>query len=524
MKIKHFKIIGIVFSLVLILGLSLNSTLTNFFALNGQSNEDLKVFNSFDLHLSSSITWTTNGIIICNETYYQEMPQIISDGYGGAIIAWEDRRTASYINIYAQRIDSDGNALWDPNGTVICSASWGQVRVQLCSDGLGGAIITWDDSRGPTYDIYAQRIDSAGNVKWTLDGEEICTEVEDQKYVQICSDGVGGAIITWEDYRVLPGRQIWAQRIDQNGNVLWDANGTLIRAPGGHPQIINNGMGAAIITCAQRDVWAQKIALNGTVLWGADGIDICDEDGTQTIPHLCSDGSGGAIITWGDARTGTFIWDVYAQRVASNGTVLWTLNGSAICTEIGSQGNARICSDDSGGAIITWTDTRAGGYDIYAQKIDSAGNVKWTLNGSAICTAYESQIEIQLCHDGYGGSIIVWRDYRNGNDWDVYAQWVDTDGNVELMGGMLICNATDDQYNPQICSDGSGGAFITWEDHRFSHSDVYAQHFITPEREIEDGNGEPSVISFGLFYLFFIIIAMISLVSISKRRSFFKSK
>lgn len=523
MKIKPYKIIGIVFSLLLILGLSLNSTLTNFFALQGQSNEDLKFFNSPDLHLSSNITWTTNGIIICNETYYQEVPQICSDGYEGAIIAWEDRRSGQYSDIYAQRIDSDGNALWDPNGTVICSASFGQVRVQLCSDGLGGAIITWDDSRGPTYDIYAQRIDSAGNVNWTLDGEEICTEVEDQREVQICSDGVGGAIITWEDYRDIA-RQIMAQRIDQNGNILWDANGTLIRARGGHPQIINNGMGAAIITCAETDIWAQKIALNGTVLWGADGIDICDEDNTQTFPHLCSDGFGGAIITWGDDRTGIGS-DVYAQRVASNGTVLWILNGSAICTEIGSQHNARICSDDSGGAIITWTDTRAGAgdYDIYAQKIDSAGNVKWTLNGSAICTAYESQFEPQLCHDGYGGSIIVWRDYRNGNDRDVYAQWVDTDGNVELMGGMLICNATDDQLYPQICSDGSGGAFITWDDHRFSHSDVYAQHFITPERE-EDGNGEPPGISFGLFYVFFIIIAMISLVFISKRRSLFKSK
>ena len=91
------------------------------------------------------------------------------------------------------------------------------------------------------------------------------------------------------------------------------------------------------------------------------------------------------------------------------------------------------------------------------------------------------------------------------------------------MGGMLICNATDDQFYPQLCSDGSGGVFITWEDHRFSHSDIYAQHFITPERE-EDGNGEPPAISFGPFYIFFIIIAMISLVFISKRQSFFKSK
>ena len=371
MKKNSYKILGIVFSLVLLLGLSLNSTLSNFFALKGQSNEDLKGLNSIDLHLSSNITWTTNGIIICNETYSQEIPQICSDGYGGAIIGWQDERVST--DIYVQRIDSDGNALWNPNGTLICNASGTTVRVQLCSDGSGGAIITWDDSRGPAYDIYAQRIDSAGNVKWTHNGEEICTEVEQQRDAQICSDGVGGAIITWEDYRDIS-RKIMAQRIDQDGNILWDANGTLIRAPGGHPQIINNGMGAAIITCAVTDVWAQMIALNGTVLWGVDGIDICDEDNTQTFPHLCSDGLGGAIITWGDDRTGIGS-DVYAQRVASNGTVLWTLNGSAICTEIGSQHNARICSDDSGGAILTWTDTRVGEYDIYAQKIDLAGNV-----------------------------------------------------------------------------------------------------------------------------------------------------
>ena len=34
---------------------------------------------------------------------------------------------------------------------------------------------------------------------WMSDGRVICKESNDQLYPQICSDGAGGAIITWED-------------------------------------------------------------------------------------------------------------------------------------------------------------------------------------------------------------------------------------------------------------------------------------------------------------------------------------
>ena len=74
----------------------------------------------------------------------------------------------------------------------------------MCSDGAGGVIFAWSDDRYVTYHVYAQRVDSNGNVKWTTNGVPMWDPwYDDQVGVQICSDGAGGAIIVWEDGRNL---------------------------------------------------------------------------------------------------------------------------------------------------------------------------------------------------------------------------------------------------------------------------------------------------------------------------------
>ena len=105
----------------------------------------------------------TVNVPICTAANDQESPQLVSDGAGGAIIAWEDWRSGAYI--YAQRVDANGTVLWTTNGVPICTAEDGQRYPKLVSDGTGGAIITWWDSRSSHLgDIYAQRIDSNGTV------------------------------------------------------------------------------------------------------------------------------------------------------------------------------------------------------------------------------------------------------------------------------------------------------------------------------------------------------------------------
>lgn len=113
----------------------------------------------------------------------QSYPKIVSDGSGGAIIVWEDKRSGTNTDIYAQRIDVSGNVKWTTNGVAISTAANDQKRLTIVSDGSGGAIIAWEDYRSiySETDIYAQRIDASGNVKWTANGVAISTAANNQK-------------------------------------------------------------------------------------------------------------------------------------------------------------------------------------------------------------------------------------------------------------------------------------------------------------------------------------------------------
>ena len=275
--------------------------------------------------------------------------------------------------------------LWakeNPVNVAISTAVSDQDIFQIISDGSGGAIIAWDDYRsGTNYDIYAQRVSSAGAALWATNGVAISTATNDQNSPQLISDGSGGAIITWQDYR----------------------SGT------------------------NDDIYAQRVNSAGTVLWPTDGVAISTAVSDQDRFRLISAGSGGAIITWNDTRSGTA--DIYAQRVNSAGAVLWATDGVAISTAANHQYIPQLISDGSGGSIITWYDFRSGtNYDIYAQRVNSAGAVLWATDGVAISTAANHQYVPQLISDNSGGAIITWQDYRSGTDLDIYAQGISASG------------------------------------------------------------------------------------------------
>jgi hypothetical protein len=332
--------------------------------------------------------WSPNPNVnnaICTSPEVGWHPTSCSDSSGGAIITWHKFRSGTnWSDIFAQRINVAGVVQWTANGVAICTASETQNFSQICSDDSGGAIITWEDWRpGINKDIYAQRINGAGVVQWTANGVAIGTATENQSASNICSDGSGGAIITWDDERSGTSSDIYAQRINGAGVVQWKANGV------------------AIGTATEN----------------------------QSASNICSDGSGGAIITWEDERSGTNS-DIYAQRINGAGVVQWTANGVAICTATENQSASNICSDGSGGAIITWTDWRPGiNRDIYAQRINGAGVVQWTANGEAVTTAAGIQRDPRIVCDGSGRAIIAWHDHR-GSTWDVYASKLNPAGQL----------------------------------------------------------------------------------------------
>ena len=433
---------------------------------------------------SGVVEWSTNGIAICSASDNQWYPEITTDGYGGAIIAWQDYRSGVSYDVYASRVDGDGNAGWTACGVPISTAAFSQTNVRIVSDGGQGGIIVWEDYRNGSAnsDIYGQRVFSDGYRLWSKNGVPISTATSYQTGPTAAPDGSGGVLVAWEDLRN-GSYDVYAQRGSSIQAMLWRPNGAVVCSTTANtymPQIASDGSGGAIVVwenvvgAGTSDIYAQRLGSSGSQMWTAAGVVVCGAANHQQEPQIIPDGAGGAIVAWYDMRGATV--DVYAQRVNANGTPLWAANGVVVSGAASAQSYPRIASDGAGGAIVCWTDSRNGNYDIYAQRVNASGVAQWTTDGIGVCTETGQQQAPALMADGAGGVIVCWQDFRSGNS-DIYAQRLNASGVAQwTAGGVVACAATGAQNAPNMATDGDYGAVISWYDGRSGVTpDIYAQ-------------------------------------------------
>ena len=467
------------------------------------------------------IEWEDNGVLICDEGgpgVPQKEIEICSDGDGGAIIVWMDMRAGgSNQQIYAQRIASNGTIMWDDGGIAICNIEFGggyqQWAPAICSDGRGGAYIAWHGDRigSNGFDIYVQRVDSDGNTQFTPNGTVICGAIGNQKFPDLCRDKDNNAIIAWQDERS-GDLDVYIQVVSYYEDIKF-LNGLAICNATGDQEAIkvcgDQNKHASIAWIDSRhagySLYAQLIEIDGfgtfEIEWNANGTSVCNS--TMTNPGydgpyldidniaICEDRDDGAFIVWVDNRTESYSdYDIYAQRIAENGTVMWIANGSAINNELDTQHRVQICRDENAGAIITWMD---GWGSIYGQRVNEIGTPLWTINGTEICDQEGDIWGQQICSDGEGGAFLSWSGEVEGTIiTDIFVQKLTSDGSLEwTKSGINIVDADYDQKGLRMCYDGNGGIILAWKDERTDpDGDVYAQKVINvPSAPTAGGGG-----------------------------------
>lgn len=437
-----------------------------------------------------SAQWSMNTMVntlVCDTAQLQKDVRLTSDGAGGVFMVWRDyRKGTNRSDIYAQRLDSLGYPQWQKNGVGVCTLAADQSTPAIISDDRGGVLIAWSDWRsGIERDLYAQRLDGNGNIMWQANGAPITTENAREHSQKIVKDGQGGLIAVWEK-QVGNRWDIWAQRIDSSGQAVWVDGG--ISACTDNSNRINHkaqrdGKGGVIIAWQDErsgtyDIYAQRFDPNGQRLWGDNAKPVCVAPGVQTTPKIDPEKQqGGVYIAWIDGRNGSD-YDIYAQRLDSTGSTLWGPTGLAVCATTGNQSAMDILSNNKvDGVIVTWKDKRSGNFDIYTQKLESNGFPSWAMNGIKVCDAAGDQLNPNIVSDKDSGAIITWQDER-GADFDIYAQRVDKNGVIAwATNGEVVCNAIGDQEAPKNIPDNKGGTIIAWKDERTSNfDDIYAHH------------------------------------------------
>lgn len=424
---------------------------------------------------------------VCTFTASQNEVRGTTDGAGGAIFAWRDERAgASSTDIYAQRVDAAGNVLWDPAGVPVDTEASVQLHVQIASDAAGGAFIMWQDSGTSPDRVRLARIDGGGSLVWpTL---TLSVEASDAQVVahrkQLVEDGAGGVIAVWGHVN----GHVYAHRVDSGGNTLWSGLVANAATSNTNVTVDADGTGGALLCWVDRrvvsniNIYAQKIASGGAHLWTAGGDSVTGAAGTQNFPVIAHDGSGGAIIAWNDARGDC---QLYAQHMDAGGSRLWTGGGMLVGFIASICGNEppKIGPDGSGGAIVIWESYLGGAqeWDVLAQRLDASGSFLWGGAPVAVCSATRSQNFSELLVDGGGGALVAWADARSVSRLDIFAQRLDATGAPQWQADGDTVEWGAPSSHPDLVPVSPGQAIIGYERGLYPGLDIYAQLFPVDE-------------------------------------------
>ena len=396
----------------------------------------------------SAGAWEASGLPLCGLDCQPGIPRPLPDGEGGAYVAWTGRSDqALHADIFVQRITRTGTIApgWPAEGAPACLEGGDQYLNAISSDGQGGILLTWQDWRGPSADIYVQRILPTGEVApgWSANGVQASANLENQNRGTVCPDGSGGAYAAWQDRR----------------------NYATLR----------------------EDVYAQHILADGAVdpAWPRDGLPVAVVPEAQIGPLILADGVEGAVVVWGDSRDDPPDgFSPYGVRINGTGSVQpnWTSGGTRLGVAGGS--NQLLHSEGSDFYLTRRTftpDFFDGQYYVHRFTLDGEVAAGWPPEGVRVCNAPGDRQDLEAAEDGTGGVVLAWYDYRLPGS-DIYASHVLPGGTLAPgipPDGLLV----SDPFQPNelqvgVAPDGAGGMYVVWEWHDGFTSSGRMQHVL----------------------------------------------
>ncbi len=455
-------------------------------------------------------------------------PAVAFDGTN-LLVVWSGRGPGGTLDIAGARVSPAG-AVLDPEAITISAAADAQTLPAVGFDGAN-LLVAWMDERSGEADIYGARVTPAGEVLGATDFP-ISTAPRVQEVPTVATGGTD-SLVAWSDQRagsgiaLGPPADIFGARVPDAGAVLEPEGIALSRSANGQtrPAVAFDGANYFVVWIDHRHgdpaVYGGRVSPGGTVLDGA-GIRIASTAAElDEEPAVVFDGSN-FLAVWRDVRTDER-GDIYAARVSRAGALLDPA-GIAVSTGESDQRWPALAFDGTN-SLVTWTDWRSAGQDIYGTRISRAGTVlnpsgvrigtgpgatnqflpavafngtdylvTWTSDEAIYGDIYGTRVSragavldpsgIHVSSaDGYqafatatsDGSnfFVAWFDGRDGaDDYDIYATRVGADGTVLDPAGIPVSTAPGRQWFPAVAYNRR--YLVTWQDERNGQSDVYA--------------------------------------------------
>lgn len=484
-----------------------------FVAFTSSRNYSTSGYDIYGTRVSASGSVTdgsgsTGGLALATATGDQRVPDVASVG-SAYLTVWQDARNGG-LDIYGTRVTSAGS-VQDAGGFVISTATNAQSAPAVIGNGTE-YLVAWTDGRGTSNDIYGTRVTTSGTLTDGTAGVALRAASGDQNrpslawngsmYLLAWNDTVSGpntstayayrlsASLTVQDSAPINvGYVYFSYPVAGGGGssflVVWSYGGRIKGARVTDAGVNQDTTARQFNTTAEQRA-EPELAWNGSsylVTWQHDDnwydvravrLDsrgaLLDQtalviDATSDFDYLASVASDGRdwFVVWNRSN------DIYGRFVRADGTM-----GASFLVSGGTANKfyPRAAWDGTN-YLVVWEDRGADSGDIAGTRVSPSGTVLDGANGFTIVQAVGAQSQPRIAWNGTR-YLVVWDDFRNGANLDVYAARVAANATVEDAGGIAVAAFADSQTQADVAASGST-FLVVWQDERpTTGSDIYA--------------------------------------------------
>jgi len=376
--------------------------------------------------------------------------------------------------------------------------AYGDQQVPAVARGRDGALVVWADNRNNVTNIFGTRLDDSGHV---LDPQGI-DFTPDSRHFQGTPDVAWNGVdylVVWSDDRSTNANDIYGALITPSGSVV--SRFPVSTAPGWQANPVVAWDGSTFLVAwdsfdpqraaSPQDVYAARVASNGTVL-DPSGIPIATNSAQQAAPSVSSDGSSFFVVWQDEGLGGGF--DILGARIEADGT---DQDPSGVHVGVAARDQEYASIAWSGSEyLVGWADGRTWpNNSIFAARVTSDAHVLDPA-GLELATTQRSQGSVDVAWDG-SDFLVAWgRDVDGSTNTDLYGTRITSSGVVLDPGGRQWTSSPQLEAYPAMVRLGSN-VWMAWQDRRNGSAAGYRQWDVYGEDIAQDGSasGEELVTS-----------------------------
>lgn len=340
-----------------------------------------------------------------------------------------------------------------------------------------------------------------------------------QAVPMVVTNSNGDSYVSW--YSATEGNRydVFLQKVDKNGNKLWDDAGLLIS---NHETmswvttydiILDNDENIILATQDLRtgnsNIFAYKISPDGNFLWGNDGIQLSNTPGFHPSPKIALAENNDVVFMFGEEPPDTlFNSTVFVKRISPDGTLLWETKLADTTYDYISP---QILPTTDNGFVVSWMtktnilDTTLGEehyMHAFAQKLDTDGNEIWEdkvqIDSGNIMLYLSLYSTPYLANDGDGGAYVLWQSFTpiggDGNS-TTYLNRLFNDGSLWKPNGYNVSQLSGSHHSAaeMIYMENLNQVMVCWQEYEYLSTDcwgVYGQMFDADGQYLWNQNGE----------------------------------